>query len=141
MASTETRILIIDDSNSARDVIRAALYQMKFKMVEEAENGRIGLDLIKMSVKDQRPYDLVFCDINMPELNGIQLLEQVRQNEATSHIPIIIVTTEGSKPLVIKAVMSGVSGYIVKPFAMADVKTKALEVLKRSQLEHKSAAR
>lgn len=136
MLSLNARILIIDDSNAARDLVRAALIQLNLKVLEEAENGRIAWTKIQQSVSDGRIYDLIIADVNMPEMDGLKLLNLVRSDEKTANIPMIIVTTEGSKMTVIKAVMEGVSGYIVKPFAIDDIKKKVIEVMSRARLDH-----
>ena len=67
----------------------------------------------------------------MPEIDGLKLLEMVRGNPSTSQMPIVVVTTESEKQIVLKAVMSGVSGYMVKPFGVENVKTKMQEVYAR----------
>ncbi|MCB0351812.1 MAG: response regulator [Bdellovibrionales bacterium] len=88
--------------------------------------------MIKEKLDGDLPmYELILTDINMPEMDGLKLLELVRAEPKTSNIPVLIVTTDGGKPTVIKAVMSGVSGYMVKPFGVEDVKNKILEIYKR----------
>jgi two-component system, chemotaxis family, chemotaxis protein CheY len=131
MFTADSRFLIVDDSKVVRDLISAALSQLNYKTIDKAFNGRSGWEKIVASVDSGRPYDLVFCDINMPEMNGLELLEMVRANPKTNPVPILMVTTEGEKSTVIKAVMAGVSGYMVKPFGVEDVKKKMYEVYKR----------
>lgn len=136
MFKADSRFLIIDDSKTSRDLVRLGLKQLGYIHVDEASNGKLGLDRICASAKLKQPYVLVFCDINMPELDGLKLLEIVRIDPLTAATPIIIITTEGAKPTVVRAVMSGVSGYMVKPFGVEDVKNKIAEVYKRVSVEH-----
>ena len=131
MFNPSSRFLIVDDSSVTRNIVRMALQQMKMKTIDEASNGVAGLDKILSASEQGTPYDLVITDINMPEMDGLKLLELVRAEPKTSNIPVLIVTTDGGKPTVIKAVMSGVSGYMVKPFGVEDVKNKILEIYKR----------
>ena len=131
MFNPSSRFLIVDDSSVTRNIVRMALQQMKMKTIDEASNGVAGLEKILSASEQGTPYDLVITDINMPEMDGLKLLELVRAEPKTSNIPVLIVTTDGGKPTVIKAVMSGVSGYMVKPFGVEDVKNKILEIYKR----------
>lgn len=136
MFRADSNFLVIDDSKTSRDLVRVALKQLGYVNVDEAQNGRVGLDKIKTASKNKKPYTLVFCDINMPEIDGLKLLEVVRLDPQTAMVPIVIITTEGDKATVIRAVMSGVSGYMVKPFGVEDVKSKLAEVYKRVSIEH-----
>ncbi|OFZ16945.1 MAG: hypothetical protein A2Z20_09455 [Bdellovibrionales bacterium RBG_16_40_8] len=131
MFKKNSRFLIVEDSSVVREIIRQALEQMDYKPADEAENGKLGWEKILLSVEENKPYDLVFSDINMPEIDGLKLLEMVRGNPSTSQMPIVVVTTESEKQIVLKAVMSGVSGYMVKPFGVENVKTKMQEVYAR----------
>jgi two-component system, chemotaxis family, chemotaxis protein CheY len=140
MFRSDARFLVIDDSKTSRDLVRVALKQLKYMNVDEAEDGLIGLAKIQDASSAKKPYSLVFCDINMPEIDGLKLLETIRLDPENAAIPVIIITTEGDKPTVIRAVMSGVSGYMVKPFGVDDVKKKLEEVYKRVSIEHGTTA-
>ena len=131
MFKPSSRFLIVEDSSVVREIIRQALGQMDYRPADEAENGRIGWQKILRSAEEKRPYDLVFSDINMPEIDGLKLLEMVRNDPRTAAIPVVVVTTESEKQVVLKAVMSGVSGYMVKPFGVENVKKKMQEVYDR----------
>lgn len=139
MFQPDARFLVVDDSKVVRDMIRTSLSQLGYKNLDEATNGKIGLQKITASISEKQPYTLVFCDINMPEMDGLQLLEKIRSEPLMAHLPVLMITTEGEKPTVIKAVMAGVSGYMVKPFGVEDVKKKLREVYGRLSVEHKSA--
>jgi len=139
MFKTDSRFLVVDDSQTSRELIRTALSQLNLKTLDEAPNGRIGFEKIKKSIEENRPYSLVFCDYNMPEVDGLELLDMLRNQLNTDKVPVVMITTEGGKPVVIKAVMSGVSGYMVKPFGVDDVKRKVQEIFQRMQLQHESA--
>lgn len=131
MFQNNARFLVVDDSNMIRDLIRTALSQMGLKNCDSAADGAAALEKIKAAIDDGQPYSLVFTDINMPRIDGLLLLETLRSNLKTRETPIIIVTTESSKQSVVRAVMQGVAGYMVKPFGVDDVKKRVQDIYDR----------
>ena len=105
------KVMIIDDSRTIREQVAAALTPAGFEVVQ-AEDGQQGLDKITGS----SDLALVFCDLNMPRMDGLEMLEQVRRSEKTSLPPIVMLTTEGRTDLVEKAKRAGARGWLVKPF-------------------------
>ena len=135
MFSGNARFLIVDDAVTARDGIRSVLNKIGFTIVDEASDGRIAIEKLRIAVKENKPYSIVFLDLNMPEMDGLKTLDVIRQEPAIQNTPIVIVTTESAKPTVITAVMKGVSGYIVKPFSADDIKKKVIEIFQRLDTE------
>ena len=127
----DCRFLIVDDTEGSRAAVRMALEQMGARQIDEAANGVRGLDKIKQAVTAEKPYTMVFCDLHMPEMDGLTLLETCRGDKQLDKTPFVMVTTESAKPTVIRAVMSGISGYIVKPFGVEEVMNKVKELMKR----------
>ncbi len=105
------KVMIVDDSRTIREQVAAALTPAGFEVVQ-AEDGQQGLDKITGS----SDLALVFCDLNMPRMDGLEMLEQVRRSEKTSLPPIVMLTTEGRTDLVEKAKRAGARGWLVKPF-------------------------
>ncbi len=103
------RALVADDSGVMRKVIVRALAAVGVTETDEAGDGQIALDKFV-----QNPYDLVVTDWNMPEKSGLELVTSLR--ELGAEVPIIMVTTEGQKGQVVKAIQAGVTDYLVKPF-------------------------
>lgn len=103
------RALVADDSGVMRKVIVRALAAVGVEETDEAGDGQIALDKFVLN-----PYDLVVTDWNMPEKNGLELVTSLR--ELGAEVPIIMVTTEGQKGQVVKAIQAGVTDYLVKPF-------------------------
>ena len=103
-------LLIVDDSATIRQQVSDALSPYGFH-VEEASDGNLGLARIKNG-----GIDLVICDINMPNMNGIEMVAEVKQLPEFAELPIIMLTTEGARELIQKAKSAGASGWIVKPF-------------------------
>jgi two-component system chemotaxis response regulator CheY len=108
---SEKKILIVDDSAAMRGQIRDVLASAGFDSVE-ATDGMDGLQTIA------RRSDLaaVLCDINMPRMNGLQMLEFIKSRGQLAAIPFIVLTTEGQARLVEQAKKSGAKGWVVKPF-------------------------
>lgn len=105
------RVLVVDDSATVREQVARALSSAGFEVVE-AHDGRAGADLI---AKDAT-LSLVIADVNMPVMNGLEMLEEVRRSPATATLPVLMLTTEGQPALMRRAKAAGAAGWIVKPF-------------------------
>src|SRR5258708_7246548 len=103
-------ILIVDDSCSVRQHVSMILVRAGFAMVE-ASDGQEGLAMI-----DNRDIDMVICDINMPNMNGLDMVEKVKSKPEHKSLPIVMLTTEGQTSLVKRAKQAGAVGWLVKPF-------------------------
>lgn len=108
------RILVVDDSPSVRYVIKTMIYDLGAYEVTDVPNGETALRKLKLL-----RYDLVISDWNMPRMSGIQLLEEMRKDDALKHIPVIMVTAEATRDNVETAAHLGINGYITKPFTPA----------------------
>ena len=131
MFDTSSRFLIVDDSDVARKTVRMALNQLGLTKAEEAANGEVALAKLEQGLENNEAFSLVISDINMPKMTGLELLEACREHKDLEKIPFLMVTTETQKDAVIRAVMKGVSGYIVKPFVVNDLKDKIKETFER----------
>lgn len=106
-------VLVVDDSSTVRAVIRKTLELAGVEVNElhEAANGQEGLDALK-----ENWVDLVFSDINMPVMGGMEMLERMKSDDVLSAIPVVVVSTEGSATRIEELKAKGVSAYIRKPF-------------------------
>jgi two-component system chemotaxis response regulator CheY len=104
------RILVVDDSPSVREQVGQALTQGGFQMVEAAD-GLEGID--RLAAGDVA---LVILDVNMPRMNGLEMLERVKQDPAHRALPVVMLTSEGQPALIERAKKAGAKGWIVKPF-------------------------
>ncbi len=129
MFPPKTRILIVDDLESIREVVKAYLKRMGYKDVEEANDGVEGYQMLVSAKSGKDPYGLVLCDWNMPNLTGIELLRKVRAQN--TNLPFIIMTTESEKAKVFEAIEAGVSNYVVKPVEESVLKEKMLAAWKK----------
>lgn len=106
-------VLIVDDSQTMRTVIKKTVGLSGFEIGGCWEAGD-GLEAL--AVLDQQWVDIILTDLNMPGMNGLELVKALKQQEATRHIPVVLITTEGSESRVQEAYALGIEGYIQKPF-------------------------
>jgi two-component system, chemotaxis family, chemotaxis protein CheY len=125
------RILIVDDFEIVRIMLRNALANLGHTVVDEAEDGKIALQKIQAAEFEGNPYTMVFCDWNMPNMTGIEVLETVRKNPVYAKLPIIMVTAEAEQKQVVQALRSGATDYIVKPIAPEILEKKVTKILSK----------
>jgi two-component system chemotaxis response regulator CheY len=117
----EKNILIVDDSESIRLVVSIGLKEAGYNVVAGI-NGADGLRLL-----NENKVDLIISDLNMPIMDGITFLKEVRKQEKYKFLPLLILTTESQESKKIEAKQAGATGWIIKPF----VKDKLLAVVKK----------
>lgn len=128
MANT-LQFLVVDDFSTMRRIICNLLKEAGFTDAAEAEDGAIALQKLR-----SKKYDFVVCDINMPNMNGFELLEASKADAALKHIPFLMVTAEARKEDIVLAAQKGASGYIVKPFTKAILEDKVTHICKKHGL-------
>lgn len=128
-----SRILIADDFQMVRFMLKDVLKQLGMTNIDEAANGKEALEMLTSAAQAKSPYDLVFCDWNMPELDGMELLKIIRKTTGLSMTPFILVTAESDKDAMFNALTSGATDYIVKPFSAFTLKSKIEKIQKRLQ--------
>lgn len=111
-----TKILVVDDMSSMRMMIKAVLREAGYESVHEAGDGEKALELIGAT-----PFGLVICDWEMPRVNGLEVLRQVRAAAATAALPFVMLTAVADRAHVGQAIEAGVSDYLVKPFKPLDL--------------------
>ena len=123
---SEIRALIVDDSSVMRKIVERALRQagLDLMVVHEAGSGSEGLDLLKA-----KQVDLILSDINMPSMDGLEFLRQLRAQDLAPGVPVVMITTESSEEHVKQAILAGAQGYIRKPFTAEQVKERVLPLL------------
>ena len=104
-------ILVVDDSGTVRQQVSMALKQAGFAILEAAD-GQEALN----TIESNRNIDMVVCDVNMPNLNGLEMVEKIKSNPAHKALPILMLTTEGQPSMIRRAKEAGAVGWIVKPF-------------------------
>ncbi|MCH7527967.1 MAG: response regulator [Candidatus Marinimicrobia bacterium] len=118
-------ILFVEDSPTMRRIIANSLKRLGYTDIIEAENGVDALDKI-----EGKTIDLLVTDWNMPEMNGADLVKNIRAMPEYETLPIVMITTRGMKDDVMKAMKLGVNGYVIKPFTPEVLRTKLEAILK-----------
>ena len=117
MFSPDTKTLIVDDMASIRDLVKGHLKTLGFKTILEAENGKEAMTKVIQADAAGSPIQLIISDWNMPLMNGIDFLKQIRAHQSFSKLPFLLLTSESERDQVTEAVLAGVSQYVVKPFS------------------------
>ncbi len=120
-------VLIVDDSQTMRKVIRKAMALSGFDLGEcwEAGDGQEALDLLA-----RHWVDLILTDLNMPRMNGLEMLKALKRDEFHRQIPVVLITTDGSERRIQEAIALGIKGYLQKPFhpeAIGNLLSKIME--------------
>lgn len=126
MADKNMRFLVVDDFNTMRRIVRNLLKELGFNNVEEAEDGVDALAKLKAG-----GFDFVISDWNMPNMDGLQLLQTIRADAAMGKLPVLMVTAEAKKENIIAAAQAGASGYVVKPFTAATLEEKLGKIFEK----------
>ncbi len=119
-------VLVVDDSAMMRKVVLRVLKmaEIEFETVLEAGDGVEALTILRAN-----KVELIMCDINMPNMTGLQLLQQIKEEKLAQGAPIVMVTTESSEPQVRAAILAGARGYIRKPFTVDHIKNNVKPLL------------
>jgi len=128
--ANELRFLVVDDFSTMRRIVRNLLKESGYTEADEAEDGVAALQKLRNS-----NFDFVVSDINMPNMNGFQLLMEIKKDDKLKHIPVLMVTAEARKEDIVLAAQQGAAGYIVKPFTKATLEDKVSLILTKMGLK------
>ena len=123
---TDMHFLIVDDFSTMRRIVRGLLKEIGYNNADEAEDGAVALNMLKNG-----KFDFVVSDINMPNMNGFQLLQAVKADDQLKHLPVLMVTAEARKEDIVRAAKDGAAGYIVKPFTKATLEEKVQKIMQK----------
>ncbi|MBW2644280.1 MAG: response regulator [Deltaproteobacteria bacterium] len=128
-------ILIVDDSTPMRAVIKKVVKASGFDVGQffEAANGIEALKIL-----NQEWLDLVLTDYNMPDMDGLKLVEEMKKDEELKSIPVVMITTEGSRERVEEFMEKGVVDYIKKPFTPEQIKQKLMQIIGETEDEERT---
>jgi two-component system, chemotaxis family, chemotaxis protein CheY len=125
-SAIDMKFLIVDDFSTMRRIVRGLLKESGFNNAEEAEDGVMALQKLRND-----SFDFVVSDINMPNMNGFELLASIKADESLKHLPVLMVTAEARKEDIVRAAQEGAAGYIVKPFTKATLEEKVQKILQK----------
>jgi two-component system, chemotaxis family, chemotaxis protein CheY len=123
---TDLKFLIVDDFSTMRRIVRGLLKEMGCNNADEAEDGAVALTMLKAN-----KYHFVVSDINMPNMNGFDLLRAVKADARLKHLPVLMVTAEARKEDIVLAAQTGAAGYLVKPFTKATLEEKVQKIVQK----------
>jgi two-component system chemotaxis response regulator CheY len=124
------RFLVVDDFSTMRRIVRNLLKELGFLNADEAEDGAVALAKLT-----SEHFDFVVTDWNMPNMDGLTLLQQIRANAQIKHLPVLMITAEAKKENIVAAAQAGASGYIVKPFTAATLNEKLSKIFEKMERE------
>jgi len=124
--ATPMKFLIVDDFSTMRRIVRNLLKEIGHTDADEAEDGAIALNKLRNG-----NFNFVVSDINMPNMNGFELLTEIKKDEKLKHLPVLMVTAEARKEDIVMAAQGGAAGYIVKPFTKATLEDKLANIFKK----------
>ena len=113
------RVLIVDDAANLRRIVRSLLTELGCEQLREAEDGAVALRLLKT-----RTCDVVLSDINMPNVNGFELLKAIKSDTRLLHVQVWLMMAEATREDIVMAAENGAAGYLIKPFGKATLRAK-----------------
>lgn len=126
MVNKNIKILVVDDFPTMRRIIRNLLKELEFVNVDEAEDGAVGLEKLRGG-----NYGFVVSDWNMPNMDGLAMLQAIRADPTMAKLPVLMVTAEAKKENIIAAAQSGANGYVVKPFTAITLEEKITKIFEK----------
>ena len=125
-ADPKMRFLVVDDFSTMRRIVRNLLKELGYTNVDEAEDGAIALQKLQRG-----GFEFVVTDWNMPNMDGLTLLQTIRATPNLRHLPVLMITAEAKKENIIAAAQAGASGYIVKPFTAGTLSEKLNKIFEK----------
>jgi len=126
MAGPNTKFLVVDDFSTMRRIVRNLLKELGYTNVDEAEDGVQALHKLR---SDQ--FDFVVSDWNMPNMDGLTMLQEIRKDPSLAKLPVLMVTAEAKKENIVAAAQAGANGYVVKPFTAATLDEKLAKIFEK----------
>jgi two-component system chemotaxis response regulator CheY len=128
MGDPKTKFLIVDDFSTMRRIVRNLLKELGYTNADEAEDGVAALQKLETTPAE---FNFVVSDWNMPNMDGLTLLQKIRSSPQLKHLPVLMITAEAKKENIIAAAQAGASGYIVKPFTSATLAEKLEKIFEK----------
>ena len=126
MSDPKLKFLVVDDFSTMRRIVRNLLKELGYTNVDEAEDGAIALQKLNSG-----SFDFVVTDWNMPNMDGLTLLQTIRRTPQLKHLPVLVITAEAKKENIIAAAQAGASGYVVKPFTAVTLAEKLQKIFEK----------
>lgn len=128
MGNPNTKFLVVDDFSTMRRIVRNLLKELGYNNVEEAEDGVDALSKLRSG-----DFEFVVSDWNMPNMDGLTMLQNIRADARLSKLPVLMVTAEAKKENIIAAAQAKANGYVVKPFTAATLEEKLSKIFEKME--------
>lgn len=128
MGNPNTKFLVVDDFSTMRRIVRNLLKELGYSNVEEAEDGVDALDKLRNG-----DFEFVVSDWNMPNMDGLTMLQNIRADAKLCKLPVLMVTAEAKKENIIAAAQAKANGYVVKPFTAATLEEKLSKIFEKME--------
>jgi two-component system chemotaxis response regulator CheY len=128
MTDKNIKILIVDDFATLRMSLKSVLEQLGYPEMDEAKDGQEAIDKLK-----EKDYDLIISDIDMPVMNGFELLDYAKKNDNLKNIPVIFITAEAEREKIVESIKAGLDAYITKPFSISTLQQKIENIFNPEQ--------
>lgn len=129
MGFNNIKVLVVDDFELARSLLRNALGDIGVKDVEEADNGATALERMDKAFSDGQGYDIVFSDWHMPEMTGYDFLRACKDDPKFQHIPFVMVSAESETEAIVEALKSGATDFLSKPISRDNLSRKIEKII------------
>lgn len=126
MVDPKMRFLVVDDFSTMRRIVRNLLKELGYTNVDVAADGAIALEKLTAG-----HFDFVVTDWNMPNMDGLTLLQTIRRTPQLKHLPVLMVTAEAKRENIIAAAQAGASGYVIKPFTAGTLAEKLQKIFEK----------
>lgn len=126
MIDKSIRILVVDDFPTMRRIVRNLLKELQFENIDEAEDGAAALEKLRGG-----NFGFVVSDWNMPNMDGLSMLQAIRADAALAKLPVLMVTAEAKRENIVAAAQAGANGYVVKPFTAATLEEKLTKIFEK----------
>lgn len=127
VAQPSTKFLVVDDFSTMRRIVCGLLKEIGYSNITEAEDGVDALSKLRRAGN----FEFVVTDWNMPNMDGLSLLKEIRKDPALANLPVLMVTAEAKKENIIAAAQAGASGYVVKPFSAGTLDEKLSKIFEK----------
>ena len=128
MTDKNIKILIVDDFATLRMSLKSILEQLGYPEMDEAKDGQEAIDKLK-----EKYYDLIISDIDMPVMNGFELLDYAKKDDNLKNIPVIFITAEAEREKIVESIKAGLDAYITKPFSISTLQQKIENIFNPEQ--------
>ena len=128
MTDKNIKILIVDDFATLRMSLKSVLEQLGYPEMDEAKDGQEAIDKLK-----EKDYDLIISDIDMPVMNGFELLDYVKKDDNLKNIPVIFITAGAEREKIVESIKAGLDAYITKPFSISTLQQKIENIFNPEQ--------